>query len=144
MRNATGNPVARICEIMSEHQNVETIQQIYAAFGRGDIPYILDQLSPAVEWLCHFDPIVPWGGDFSGRVGDFFSAIDNSVDVLSFEPGEYVSQGDTVVSTGTFGCRAKSTGKSAKTKWVFIWKLAGSKVTSYEQFHDPAIAGIFG
>jgi ketosteroid isomerase-like protein len=128
---------------MSEQQNIEAIQQIYAAFGRGDIPYILDQLSSDVKWTCHLDPVVPWDGDFSGRPVEFFQAIDDSVDVLGFEPGEYIAQGDAVVSLGTFACRAKSTGKSANTKWIFVWKLANGKVASYEQFHDPAIAAIF-
>lgn len=29
---------------------IETVQQIYAAFGRGDVPFILSQLADDVEW----------------------------------------------------------------------------------------------
>lgn len=129
---------------MNEQQNTETIQQIYAAFGRGDIAFILAQLAPGVKWMSHFEPVVPWAGDFSGHVEDFFKAISDSVDVLGFEPAEFIAQGDIVVSLGMFACRAKSTGKSANTRWAFVWKLANGKVLSYEQFHDPALAGIFG
>jgi ketosteroid isomerase-like protein len=130
---------------MSEAQNVETVGKIYEAFGRGDIPYIIDQLLEDVRWVSHFESVVPWAGDYSGkaRVQKFFDAIGGSVDVTAFTPREFVAQGDTVVSLGEFGCRVRSTGKSALTRWVFIWKFREGRVYSYEQFHDPAIAAAF-
>ena len=130
---------------MSEAQNVETVGKIYEAFGRGDIPYIIDQLLEDVRWVSHFESVVPWAGDYSGksRVQKFFDAIGGSVDVTAFTPREFVAQGDTVVSLGEFGCRVRSTGKSALTRWVFIWKFREGRVYSYEQFHDPAIASAF-
>ena len=128
---------------MSEQQNVERIRKIYEAFGRGDIGFILDQLTPDVKWVSHYDPIVPWGGDFTGRVDKFFEAIGHSVDVTAFTPGEFIAQGDTVASLGEFGCRVRATGKSALTRWAFIWKLRDGRVSSYEQFHDPALANAF-
>lgn len=30
--------------------NTETVQEMYEAFGRGDIPFILDQLADDVQW----------------------------------------------------------------------------------------------
>ena len=130
---------------MTTQANVAAITKIYDAFGKGDIPYIIDQLSDDVHWMTHIEPIVPWSGDRSGKtnVPSFFQAIDDSVDVLSFTPGDFVAEGDTVVSFGSFGCRVTATGKSATTAWVFIWKLRDGLVTSYEQFHDPAIADAF-
>jgi len=128
---------------MSEQQNVERIRKIYEAFGRGDIGFILDQLTPDVKWVSHYDPIVPWGGDFTGRVDKFFEAIGQSVDVTAFTPGEFIAQGDTVASLGEFGCRVRATGKSALTRWAFIWKFRDGRVSSYEQFHDPALANAF-
>ncbi len=35
---------------MSEPENVQLIQSLYAAFGRGDIPALLEGLSDSVEW----------------------------------------------------------------------------------------------
>ncbi|HWA84211.1 MAG TPA: nuclear transport factor 2 family protein [Fimbriimonadaceae bacterium] len=128
---------------MSEQQNVETIKSLYAAFGRGDIAFILDQLAPGVKWISNLDPVIPWSGDFTGHPQDFFKAIADSVDVLGFEPGEFVVYGDTVVSMGTFASRAKSTGKSSNAKWIFVWKLSGGKVVSYEQFSDATMAAMF-
>jgi uncharacterized protein len=130
---------------MSEQQNVERVGKIYEAFGRGDVGYILDQLADDVRWQTHLQPEVPWSGDYSGKgkVGKFFEAIANSVDVTAFRPGEFVAQGDSVVSVGEFGCRVRASGKSALTRWVFLWKFRDGRVASYEQFHDPAIAAAF-
>jgi uncharacterized protein len=130
---------------MREQQQVRTIQEIYGAFRRGDIASIIGQLTDDVVWVTHFEPIVPWAGDYSGKdnVPRFFQAITDSVDVEAFEPDEFVAQGDTVVSLGMFACRVRATGKSARTRWAFIWKFRDGRISSYEQFHDPAISAAF-
>ncbi len=130
---------------MGEQANITTVTEIYGLFGQGDVAGIVARLSDDVRWLSHLDAVVPWAGDFSGkaRVPDFFRAIFDSCDVQAFEPQEWTAQGDTVVSTGRFVCRARTTGRSADTRWCFIWKLKDGAITSYEQFHDPAITAAF-
>ena len=130
---------------MTEQQNIDAIQELYAAFGRGDAAFIVDKLTDDIRWVSHFDSVVPWSGDFSGkdRVPRFFEAIFQSVDVEAFEPKEWIAEGDAVVSLGEFGCRVRATGKQSRTRWVFIWKFLDAKICSYEQFHDPALAAAF-
>jgi ketosteroid isomerase-like protein len=130
---------------VSEQDNVQTIVKIYEAFGRGDVPYILGQMTDDVRWVVHLDPVVPWAGDFStrARVGGFFSALNEHAETMLFEPKELIAQGDTVVSTGEYAFRARGSGKSSRGPWVFIWKLRDGKVYSYEQFHDPSAAAVF-
>ncbi|HWD41718.1 MAG TPA: nuclear transport factor 2 family protein [Fimbriimonas sp.] len=130
---------------MNEQQNISTIQDMYAAFGRGDVDSIVSKLSPDVQWHSYLDPAVPWAGSFNTtkEVPNFFKAIYESVDVQSFDPGEFIANGDTVISIGTFGSTAKSTGKSTLVKWIFVWKFRDGKVTSYEQFQDSKLAKAF-
>ncbi|HLK14799.1 MAG TPA: nuclear transport factor 2 family protein [Fimbriimonadaceae bacterium] len=125
--------------------NVETVQAIFAAFGRGDVPFMQAQAAEGISWYSHFDSIVPWGGDFSTKVRmpEFFRAIAESVDVLGFEPHEFIAQGDAVVTLGSFSCRSKVTGKTADTRWIMVFRFRDGLVHAYEQFHDPAIAEIF-
>ena len=41
--------------------NIPTVQDIYAAFGRGDVPAILAQLAEDVDWEYGMaDAGVPW------------------------------------------------------------------------------------
>ena len=35
---------------MTEHENVEVVRELYVAFGRGDVPAILDGLTDDVVW----------------------------------------------------------------------------------------------
>ena len=39
---------------MSEQVNIQTIQDIDAAFGRGDVPFIIDRLSDGVVLMVRF------------------------------------------------------------------------------------------
>ena len=130
---------------MSAEQKIETIREMYSAFGRADVPAIIANLTDDVEWVSHLDPVVPWAGDFSGkeRVTKFFEAIFQSVDLEAFEPIEWASNEDTVISLGEFACRVRSNGKRARARWVFLWKFRDRKVYSYEQFCDPALAAAF-
>jgi hypothetical protein len=41
--------------VMSERENVRQIEQVFAAFGRGDIPSILAQLTDNEHWVSHLD-----------------------------------------------------------------------------------------
>lgn len=130
---------------MSIQQNVQTVQDAYSAFGRGDIPFILTKITDDVNWVSHMDSVIPWSGSFPGKecVPEFFEAIYKSVDVLAFVPKEHVAEGDTVVSIGEFECRNRANGKTAHTRWIFVWKFRDGLVCSYEQFHSPTLAEAF-
>ena len=127
---------------MSAEENVHAVEAIFEAFGRGDIPYILDQLTDDVHFVAHLDPSVPWSGAYSGKanVPGFFQALGSSVEVTGHPVNQLVAQGDTVVALGevTFGVR--STGKTSSSSWVYIWKLRDGKVYSYDQFNDAGLA----
>ena len=130
---------------MNIEDNVGTVEAIFAAFGRGDIPYILDQLTDDVHWVSHLDPSVPWAGDYSGRanVPSFFQALGGSVDVAEHPVNQIVAQGDTVVATGDVTFSARGTGRSATSSWVYIWKLRDGKVCGYDQYNDAGLARAF-
>jgi ketosteroid isomerase-like protein len=103
------------------------------------------QLTDNVRWVSHFEPVVPWAGDFSGKrsVPNFFAAIASAGEVTAFEPGEFIAQGDAVVSLGKFGYKVHATGKAVLSRWVFIWKLSEGRVRDYEHFHEPALVAAF-
>lgn len=130
---------------MSEKDNIARVSKLYEAFTKGDIGYIIDQLTDDVRWVTHLDPVVPWAGSFPGKqaVPQFFESIGSNIEVTAFTPKEFVAQGDTVVSLGDVGYRSRTNGKTAVSNWVFIWKLREGRVYSYEQFHDANLAAVF-
>jgi ketosteroid isomerase-like protein len=125
---------------MSERENVKLVQDAYAAFGRGDIPAIIESLADDVDWQFKGPASVPWAGHWRKRqdVPEFFKRIAEAVDVESFEPGEYVAQGDSVVALGRFAGKAKPTGRRFEIEWAMAWTVRGGKVTRYRQYTDTA------
>ena len=130
---------------MSERENIQKIEQVFAAFGRGDIPFILEQLTSDVRWMSHLEPIVPWSGDYSGKdnVPKFFQALGGAVEVSEHPVHQIVAQGDTVMAKGDVSFRRRSTGKAGESRWVYIFTLRDGRITGYEQFNDPGLAEVF-
>lgn len=87
---------------MSTQDNLTITQSIYAAFGRGDIPAILNVLTDDVEFHEPPGGAPPFTGIYRGRAGagTFFQEMLGAVDVLMLEPQESIAQGDTVVALG--------------------------------------------
>ncbi len=129
-----------------EHDNVQMVQRIYAAFGRGDIPAILQALAPDVEWMMSGSAEIAFAGARQGReqVVECFTAIAQTVDVLHFEPQEFIAQGDTVVVLGVEQLRVKATGKVAENPWVMAFAFRNGQVVRFREFDDTgALAAAF-
>ena len=129
----------------TEAANTDRVVKIFEAFGRGDIGYILDQLTDDVRFVSHLDPVVPWAGEYAGKgdVTRYFHALGGAVDVADHPVTSLVAQGDTVVATGDVSFRVRETGKEGASTWVYIWKLTDGRVRSYEQFNDTGLAAAF-
>jgi hypothetical protein len=71
--------------------NTETVQEIYAAFGRDDVPAILERLAEDVVWEYGVNSTdVPWLQPRRGRsdVGKFFEA-PGAVEITKFQPKQF-------------------------------------------------------
>lgn len=125
---------------MSEQENVKIVQEILAAFGRGEIPAILDVLADDVLWINAGPTEVPYAGKRVGRdqVAQFFQAIEKSVAVKQFEPREFIAQGDRVIVLGYWRGESKSTGRGFESEWAMAWTLINGKVTSFRAYEDTA------
>src|SRR5438270_1550961 len=97
----------------TEIQNTERVTEIFEAFGRGDVAYILDQLADDARFVSHLDPIVPWAGEFAGKdnVARYFQALGGSVDVTNPTVNAVVAQDETVVAMGDVSFSVRETGK---------------------------------
>jgi ketosteroid isomerase-like protein len=130
---------------MTELRNITRVQNIFDAFNRGDVPYILEQLADGARFVSHLDPIVPWAGEYVGsdNVLRFFQALGGSVEVMDHPVHEIVAQDDTVVATGGVSFRVRATGKAGSSTWVYIFKLIDGRVQRYDQFNDTGLADAF-
>lgn len=128
---------------MGERENTELVQQAYQHFKNGDIQSVLGLLSEDVEWTLFEIEGVPFSGTRRGpeRVGEFFSEVFDTEEVLHFEPRELVAQGDKVVALGNYAWRVKSTGLEYETDFVHVLTMRDGKVARYQEFMDTAVVG---
>lgn len=126
---------------MSEQANIQTVQQMYADFGQGNIPAILAQLNPDVTWVNAGPESVPYARQRRGvdAVQSFFAALGANVEMQSFEPKEFFASGDRVVVLGAWSGRAKPTGRSFVSEWAMAWTVRGGKVTSFRSYEDTHV-----
>lgn len=93
---------------------IQTVQHIYTAFGRGDLPAILACLAEDIEWEYGSTPNpVPWLQPLRGRaqVPRFFDALLTQVEILRFEPRLCLGEGARVVGVVDFEATVRATGK---------------------------------
>ncbi len=125
---------------MNDQTNLAVIQQAYEAFGRGDIPAVLDALTDDVEWTLQGPSVIPFAGPRRGReeVAEFFSVIGETLEFEQFEPREFVAQGDTVVVVGYERSVVKQTGRSFEQEWAHVNTLRDGKIAKCRMFENTA------
>jgi len=117
---------------------VELVQSLYAAFGRGDVAFITERVTPDCEWVATGEGL-PYAGTFRGPQGvaEFFGKLVASENITHFDPREFYSDGgDNVVVVGSEACTVISTGKPAKTNWCMVFRLRAGKVAYWESHFD--------
>jgi ketosteroid isomerase-like protein len=117
------------------------VQDMYAAFGRGDLQASLDCVDPAITWIVSTKAeAVPWHGTYSGSSGvaSFFEALVGNLDFEALEPRVFHAAGDTVVVLGRTLARVRKTGKTFDSEWVHVFGFAGDKLVRFQEFYDTA------
>ena len=116
--------------------HVTTVQQIYEAFGRGDVPAILGHLADDVSWdedapgygVPLYEP-----GVGKAHVERFFATLQD-IEFLRFEPSNFLSGGNQVAVPIAVEVRVKATGKTVKALEMHLWTFGeDGKVTRF--FH---------
>jgi len=121
--------------------NVRTIQTIYEAFGRGDVPSIVERCSGDVE--VSFEggsATVPWHGPWRGHggLGQFFSTLAETVEFQAFEPRHFTSSASAVAVLVHLRYKVRTTGKIVDELQVHWWSLRASKVVALHHHEDTA------
>ena len=125
---------------MSTINHVQKVQEMYAAFGRGDVPFILNALAADVAWTVDGPSSVPLFGDRRGKdaVAQFFQAIGTHLDIQEFTPQQFFAQGESVVVLGFERGRVRSTGRSYEGHWAHVFTFRGTSVSSFREYSNTA------
>lgn len=127
--------------LTSQSPAQELVESLFSAFGRGDIPYILNHVSKDCRWVAPGEGYVPIGGEYSGPEGvaRFFEILSQTEEITVFEPREFFSKGDDVVVLGTEEARVIKTGKVARSNWSMVFRIRDGQICEWEQLFDSAL-----
>jgi ketosteroid isomerase-like protein len=116
----------------------QVVESVYAAFNRGDIGSIVSLVASNATWRQ--PATLPWGGDYTGPQGaaDFFAKLAATMRTVAFEPRESVATGDEVFSFGDYEAVSLKTGKSARARWAFRWRVESGRIIAYDSYIDTA------
>jgi ketosteroid isomerase-like protein len=127
----------------TSEDNLAVVRKAYELFGSGDI----DQLMESIDEACEYDVAgppekLPWVRVYRGhsQIRQFFSKLDEHLDISVFEPREFIAQGNTVVVLGDEECRVKATGKVYADEWVHVLKIEDRKIKSLREYFHTASA----
>lgn len=120
---------------------IQVVQELYAAFERVDIPAILDLLDEEVDWRFVGRPQdIPFAGARQGHAQmiDFFVTIAETCDVLEFGPHEVITLGEHVLVLGREQLRVKANGCTFETDWAHFFTVRAGKIVRLREFYDTA------
>lgn len=119
---------------------LEIVQQAYVAFGRGDIPGLMEFVASDIDWECVVPASLPYAGRRGNReqVAAFFAAIPQADDIRVFEPREFIAAGEHVTVLGWEEAVALDSGKPYGTEWVHVFTVKEGKVVRWRGFYNSA------
>jgi ketosteroid isomerase-like protein len=126
---------------MSADVNVKTIEQVYDAFGRGDVATILDAVTDDVDWASETtSTVAPWYGVRHGKdgVAAFFTAFGGAMDVEEFTPISFAANDNDVLTVVRLRSRSRRTGKTAAMDLHHIFKFRDGLIAYYRGTEDTA------
>jgi ketosteroid isomerase-like protein len=117
-------------------QDVQTLRDAYAAFGRQDIPAVLAAFDEGIEWTT--PETLPYGGTCRGHDGvlAFFGELGRQWQELSVEPQEFLDAGDAIVVLARD--RGAGAGGPLDVLAVHLWRMRDGKAVSFTETMDTA------
>jgi ketosteroid isomerase-like protein len=125
------------------HDNIRTVQQLYASFSQRDIPAIVALLDDDVEWGEPDNPHNPAGGTRRGHQGflDWLRIGREAEDILALDISRMLADHHSVAVVGHMRCLAKPTGRTYASDFVHLVTLRAGKVVKFQEFFDTYAAG---
>lgn len=109
------------------------IQTLYGHFGRGDVPALLEMLTPDVVWEFQGDRGAPYTAKVVGpsQVGEWFTEVGKADDIQRFEPERFLAGPDHVTVIGSERTIARSSGRTFECAWVHVFELRDGRVARF-------------
>ena len=118
--------------------NVDVIQTMWDAFGRGDIEKATSVADPSAQFAA--PETLPWGGTYHGPEGwaDLLVSVVGNFDKFEAKPEKVLgADDDHVVVVARMTGRTKS-GQDVEHNVVWVYKMRNGQVLRGDVFTDTA------
>ena len=126
---------------MGSDVNVQTIKEVYEAFGRADVEAILDRVADDVDWSADTTSMAaPWYGIRTSKAGvaSFFQDVAGASQVLEFTPLSFAANDDEVHTLVRYRARFTGTGREIDMNLHHYFRFRDGKVSYYRGSEDTA------
>jgi uncharacterized protein len=124
---------------MLEQENTQKVQDLYAAFGRGDMPAVLEALADDVEWVLPGPADFPMAGTYRGKqaVQAWFGTLLENIEFQVFEPREFIAQGDKVVALIYREAITRRSGRKFAAHDAHVWRAGMARSPATRPSRTP-------
>lgn len=116
----------------------EIVNRFYEYATNGRFAEALALFSTQAHISFYGPASVPHSGEYHGVEGlqTFFTIVGGTLDVLAFEPLEFIAEGERVVVLGRERSRVKGTGREFSVQWVQVWTVEQQKIVRLRDYFD--------
>ncbi|WP_027798088.1 nuclear transport factor 2 family protein [Paraburkholderia dilworthii] len=115
-------------------------KRAYEAFGRGDIPGVLELIADDVDWKVVGPSSLPYPTHCKSKaeVGAYFQQLAASDEITRFEPREFIEAGERLVVLGWVEANIRSNNEPFESEWVHVMTIKDGLLRNWTQFFDTA------
>ena len=131
--------------------NLELVNGLYEAFGRGDVPAVLGAFDAQIVWREADSFLYADGNPYVGPqavAAGVFQRIVSDVDGFAVVPQCFTEGADTVVVEGRYRGTMKSTGTPVDAQFAHVWQVRDGRIVRFQQYTDTRqwaeAAGVVG
>jgi uncharacterized protein len=120
--------------------DLNKIKAVYDGFAKGDIPSVLEVLSPDIDWIEAEG--FPYGGTYHGPkavLEGVFMRLGTEWEGFAAVPHEFIDGGDTIVALGKYSGTYKATNKSFQADFAHVWKMGNGRAVQFVQYVDTLL-----
>jgi ketosteroid isomerase-like protein len=114
---------------------------MYDSFGKGDIPAVLAQFDPEIEWVAAENLPHVEKSPFHGPqaiLQNVFMHIPEDWNGFRVNVEKIIDAGDTVVMLGRYTATSKATGQPLNAQVAHVWTIRNGKAVKFQQYADTA------
>ena len=120
---------------------IDPVRAFYAALGRGDVPGVLGLLHDDIEWT-EAEGFPYYSGTWrkpQDVLNKLIVPLMRDWAGFAAEAGDFIAEGDRVVSLGAYRGVNKVTGKAMRAPFAHVWRVTGGKTKSFDMYTDTLL-----